>query len=89
MRSKRRRTLPYTKSLEIEKRLTDLLEMIRRGEGSADILAEKLGVSMATVARGISALRDRGNNIHAIRRGTRWCYTLEKQEGNSDESPSH
>ncbi|WP_430454444.1 HTH domain-containing protein [Rhodopirellula europaea] len=68
-----------------------MLQMIRDGEGSADVLAAKLGVSMATVARGISALRDRGNDIQAVRSGTRWCYTLQrKNKGKSgNESTSH
>ena len=71
--------LPYTKSLEIEQRLAKLLELVSRGEGSAEILASKLAVSPATVARGISALRSRGNDITAVRRGTRWCYTLHRK----------
>ncbi len=80
----------YTKSLEIEKRLAELLKMIRQGEGCAEALAEKLDVSPATVARGISALRDRGNNIRAIRIGTRWSYTLRvnSQGGTTIESIS-
>ena len=70
--------MPYTKSLEIEQRLAELLRLILRGEGSADDLAARLGVSQATIARGISALRHRGNTIRAVRRGTRWCYTLQR-----------
>lgn len=70
--------MPYTKSLEIEQRLAELLRLILSGEGSADDLAARLGVSPATIARGISALRHRGNKIMAVRRGTRWCYTLQR-----------
>jgi biotin operon repressor len=74
----------YTRSLEIEQRLAELLGLIRKGEGSADELAEKLGVSTATIARGIAALRHRGNEITAVRRGTRWRYvTSRKKQGGS------
>lgn len=72
--------MPYTKSLEIEKRLADLLNLVRNGQGSAEVLAEELGVSAATVARGISALRERGNDIAAVREGKRWRYTLRSDD---------
>ena len=69
----------YTRSREIEQRLADLLGLIRKGEGSADELASKLGVSTATIARGIAALRHRGNEISAVRCGTRWRYVVSRK----------
>lgn len=74
----------YTRSLEIEQRLAQLLDLIRKGEGSADELAAKLGVSTPTIARGIAALRYRGNEITAVRCGTRWRYVISrKRQGGS------
>jgi len=69
----------YTRSLQIEQRLSDLLVTIRKEGGSAEAIAAKLGVSTATVARGISALRHRGHKIKAVRCGMKWSYRLAKQ----------
>lgn len=66
----------YVRSQEIEQRLADLLATIRKDPGSAECIAAKLGVSTATIARGIAALRHRGYEITAIRRGARWSYQL-------------
>lgn len=67
----------YKRSQEIERRLAELLAMIAKEAGSAERLATKLGVSTATVARGIAALRHRGHAIKAVRRSDGWNYRLD------------
>lgn len=76
---KGRAPLLYARSLKIEQRLSELLATIRKEGGSAEKIAAKLGVSTATVARGIAALRHRGHKIKAVRCGTKWSYRLAKQ----------
>ena len=66
----------YTRSQEIEQRLSDILAIIRKEGGSAERIAGKLGVSTITVARGIAALRHRGHEITAVRHGAGWSYRL-------------
>jgi biotin operon repressor len=36
------------------------------------MIAEELGVSIPTVARVVTALRERGHDIHAHRKGGAW-----------------
>jgi len=55
----------YEKSLQIEQRLSDLLELIQSGQYSTPELAERVGVSVPTVSRSIQALRERGHEIVA------------------------
>ena len=69
----------YARSLQIEPRLSELLATIRKEGGSAETIAAKLGVSTATIAWGIAALRHRGHQIKAGRCGTKWSYRLKKQ----------
>lgn len=66
----------YARSRAIEQRLSDLLATIRKEGGSAEQIADRLGVSTVTVARGIAALGQRGHKISAVRRGTKWSYQL-------------
>lgn len=66
----------YARSHEIEQRLSAILVTIRKEGGSAERIAAKLGVSTVTVARGIAALRHRGHEITAVRRGAGWSYRL-------------
>lgn len=47
----------YQRSLEIERRLDTTLDLIRSGEYSTPMLAEKLGVSVPTVSRHVIVLR--------------------------------
>lgn len=68
--------MPYTQSLEIERRLSQLLTLIGRGQHSAPALAMALGVSVPTVSRCITALRERGHPILAVKRSACWAYTL-------------
>jgi len=66
----------YTKSQHIERRLRNLVALVREGKYSAGQLAAELGVSIPTVSRCIGALRERGHRIRAIHRADGWAYTL-------------
>jgi biotin operon repressor len=57
----------YQRSLEIERRLETTLDLIRSGRYSTPMLAEKLGVSIPTVSRHVTALRERGHDIRSER----------------------
>jgi biotin operon repressor len=73
----------YQHSKEIEARLTDLLRLIESGRYSTPKLAHALGVSVPTVSRCLSALRDRGYSIQAVRGSDGWAYELQ-----ADSSPA-
>lgn len=66
----------YERSLAIEKRLQTVLELVRSGRYSTPFIAEKLGVSVPTVSRDVTALRERGHDIRAEKRGDTWSYVL-------------
>jgi biotin operon repressor len=66
----------YRRSQEIEKRLADLVQLIRTGRHSTPTLAAALGISRPTVARCITALRERGYTIRAVKDAQGWCYEL-------------
>jgi biotin operon repressor len=66
----------YVRSLEIETRLDTVLRLIRTGRYSTPKLAERLGVSIPTVSRCVTALRERGHNIRAERQAKEWRYVL-------------
>jgi len=66
----------YQRSREIESRLGDLLRLIQTGHYSTPKLAAVLGISHPTVSRCISALRERGYNIQAVRGPEGWGYEL-------------
>jgi biotin operon repressor len=66
----------YERSQTIERRLDELLGLIRTGCLSTPALAEKLGVSVPTVSRGIMALRQRGYSIRAVKVSKSWVYEL-------------
>jgi transposase len=57
----------YQRSLEIEARLNQVLRLIRTGRYSTPKLAEKVGVSIPTISRYVTALREHG---------TGWRYFL-------------
>ena len=52
--------MPFERSLEIERRLDDILRLIRTGRYSTPMLAEEVGVSIPTISRCVTALRRRG-----------------------------
>lgn len=66
----------YERSLSIEKRLRQVLELVRSGSYSTPAIAEKLGVSVPTVSRDVTALRERGHDIRAERHRDSWRYVL-------------
>ncbi len=66
----------YERSLEIEKRLGHVLRRIRTGRYSTPKLAEEVGVSIPTIFRCVTALRERGHDIRAEKHGNGWRYIL-------------
>jgi biotin operon repressor len=71
----------YERSLSIEKRLREVLELVRSGRYSTPAIAEKLGVSVPTVSRDVTALRERGHDIRSERQGDSWRYILASVDG--------
>lgn len=66
----------YERSKHIENRLSSVLELIRHGKYSTPALAAELGVSIPTVSRAVTALRQRGHEIRSLRTGTGWRFIL-------------
>jgi biotin operon repressor len=66
----------YQRSLEIERRLQVVLRLIRSGHFSTPKIAQQLGVSIPTVSRDVTALRERGYDIRSERSSDRWRYVL-------------
>ncbi len=66
----------YARSLEIEQRLDHVLRLIRTGRYSTPKLAEEIGVSVPTISRCVTALRERGNDIRAEKQRNGWHYLL-------------
>jgi biotin operon repressor len=75
--------MQYQRSLDIEQRLQEVLRLIRSGGYSTPMLAEQLGVSIPTVSRAVTALRDRGHDIRSKRQGGGWRYVLAHEASNS------
>ena len=72
--------MPFERSLEIERRLDDVLRLIHTGRFSTPMLAEEVGVSIPTISRCVTALRLRGHDIRAEKREVGWRYVVvEKQ----------
>jgi hypothetical protein len=68
--------MPFERSLEIERRLDDVLRLIRTGRFSTPMLAEEVGVSIPTISRCVLALRERGHDIRAEKQESGWRYVL-------------
>ena len=66
----------YQRSLDIGNRLDSVLQLIRHGGYSTPKLAEKLGVSIPTVSRDVTALRQRGHDIRSTRTDDGWSFVL-------------
>jgi biotin operon repressor len=66
----------YQRSFAIEKRLDETIDLIRTGHYSTPTLAAALKVSIPTVSRCITALRERGYDIQSIRGESGWHYVL-------------
>jgi biotin operon repressor len=66
----------YRKSLEIELRLAETLRLIGTGKYSSPLLAETIGVSIPTISRYVTALRNRGYEIKSMKKAKGWRYEL-------------
>jgi DeoR/GlpR family transcriptional regulator of sugar metabolism len=66
----------YARALSIEKRLRKVLELVQLGRYSTPTMAELLGVSVPTISRDLTALRERGHDIRAERVGGAWRFIL-------------
>ncbi len=66
----------YQRSFEIEQRLDAVLKLIRTGRYSTPRIAAELKVSIPTVSRYVTALRERGHGIPAERTHDGWRYVL-------------
>jgi predicted DNA-binding transcriptional regulator YafY len=66
----------YERSFGIERRLQTVLDLIRSGEYSTPRIADVVGVSIPTVSRDVTALRQRGHDIRAIKQSDGWRYVL-------------
>ena len=73
----------YQRSLDIERRLEAVLGLIRKGVYSTPRIAEELGVSIPTVSRDVTALRQRGHDIRAERGKHGWRYLLQEKRANT------
>jgi biotin operon repressor len=70
----------YQRSLDIENRLDSTLQLIRHGGYSTPKLAEELGVSIPTVSRDVTALRQRGYDIRSTRTDDGWSFVLSEKK---------
>jgi biotin operon repressor len=70
--------MAFERSLEIARRLDDVLHLIRTGRYSTPKLAEEVGVSIPTISRIVAALREKGHDIQAKRHDGSWRYVLEE-----------
>lgn len=68
--------MPFERSMEIERRLEEILRLIRTGRFSTPMLAEEVGVSIPTISRCVTALRERGHDIRAEKIKDGWAYRL-------------
>jgi len=66
----------YQRSLDIERRLLTVLKLIETGQYSTPELAEEVGVSIPTISRDVTALRQRGHCILAEREDKTWHYRI-------------
>jgi len=69
----------YRRSQEIEKRLSSLIDLIRTGRYCTPALAAQLGISPPTVSRCLSALRQRGYVIRAVKEDEGWAYEIKSE----------
>ena len=82
--------MPYQRSFDIEQRLDNVLRLIGTGKYSTPALAEELNVSIPTVSRCVTALRERGHDIRAEKLSDGWRYVLCNGHGcRSSKSANH
>jgi biotin operon repressor len=77
----------YQRSLDIERRLETVLRLVRSGGYSTPMIAEELGMSIPTVSRDLTALRERGHDIRSERKDGSWRYLLIKESKKIPTSP--
>ena len=77
----------YRRSQEIERRLEEVLRLIRVGGYATPALAKGLGVSIPTVSRCVTALRERGHDIRAEKKSNGWQYIL-RDSGSERRQPA-
>lgn len=68
----------YRRSHDIEMRLEEVLRLIRGGGYATPALAKSLRVSIPTISRCVTALRERGHDIRAVKHADGWQYVLHK-----------
>ncbi len=68
--------MPYHRAQEIESRLANVLQLIRHGRHSSVTLAGQLNISQPTVYRCLSALRERGHEIRAVKDAKGWSFEI-------------
>jgi len=66
----------YQRSLDIERRLETVLRLVCSGGYSTPMIAAELGISIPTVSRDVTALRERGYDIRSERKDEGWRYVL-------------
>jgi predicted DNA-binding transcriptional regulator YafY len=76
----------YERSLQIESRLQNVLQLIATGNYSTPELAHEIGVSIPTISRDVTALRQRGHAIRAERVDRGWRYRLDVRGNTSIDS---
>jgi biotin operon repressor len=79
----------YQRSLDIEHRLKTVLTLIESGRYSTPHLAEEVGVSIPTISRDVTALRQRGFQIRAERFNGTWRYILDQKKQANGSHRSH
>lgn len=78
----------YHRSFTIENRLQTVLRLISTGQFSTPELADEVGVSVPTISRDLTALRQRGHSIRAVRLGTHWRYVISSPPANENQRPT-
>lgn len=81
--------MPYRRSQEMEKRLHDLVDLVRSGRHSNPTLARALHTSQPTVFRCLHALRERGYEIRSVRDHGGWRYELMAEPNTADGGERH
>jgi biotin operon repressor len=66
----------YQRSMDIERRLASVLRLVRSGGYSTPMIAKQLAISIPTVSRDVTALRERGHDIRSERKDGGWRYIL-------------
>ena len=79
----------YERSLTIKTRLQTVLRLIENGSYSTAELAEEIGVSVPTISRDVTALRQRGHAIRAEKLGRNWRFVLVRVAANENDGRKH